>query len=135
MRTKQKSLIIAVVALMLLLAVSLTGCLKIGMQKKNVIERLEKAGAKVTYEKNTPMTSDGQKNYKIVDILLAVLEIDGEERSVYVVYAGDDKSADWVESRFDEYKGAEGYESWLVYRYERAVMFGYFKAVAIARNY
>lgn len=135
MKTKKILRAILLILLTALMSVSLSACLKIGMKRDNLISRLEKAGASVTYERSTPMTEAGQRNYRLDDILLAKVQIDGEERHVYVIYCGDDRSGDWVESQFKASKEDEVYADWLVYRYDNVVMFGYFKAVAIARNY
>lgn len=155
--------VISVVLLVALLVCTLTACLKIGMKEENVIKRLKDNGATVTYERSAPMIAEWQsKGMDIKDILLAKLDsteevVDGatldEETSetdesaeeapvlqiLYIFYANDKATADWIEDKCKEYKSAEEnaelVKDWNLYRYDNIVMIGDFKLLAIARQY
>ncbi len=155
--------VVSVVLLVALLVCTLTACLKIGMKEENVIKRLKDEGATVTYERSAPMIADWQsKGIDIKDILLAKLEdsqdvvdganldADADEESesstdvlvaklLYVFYANDKASGDWIEDKCKEYKSAEEnaelVKDWNMYRYDNIIMIGDFKLLAIARQY
>ncbi len=143
----RRKVIFSAVGVMLvaaLLAMSLTACLKIGMQEKNVRDRLVKAGAQTSYERTSPMTA-GLSGYKIGDILLAKLavvdNVDGEEveslQSVYVFFTQDSRSADAVEKACKSYmeENSETLVRWNVYRHEEVIVCGHYKLVSIVRQY
>lgn len=155
--------IIAVVLLVAVLACTLSACLKIGLKQANVIKRLKDHGATVSYERSSPVISEWQsKGISIKDILLAVMPeaqevVDGStldedssdeqgessesvsNETLYIFYANDKESADWIEDRCKEYKSAEEnaeiVKYWNIYRYENIVMIGDYKLLAVARQY
>ncbi|MBQ9276344.1 MAG: hypothetical protein IJ226_01965 [Clostridia bacterium] len=154
--------VVSVVLLVALLVCTLTACLKIGMKEENVIKRLKDNGATVTYERSAPMIAEWQsKGMDIKDILLAKLDsteqvVDGatldtetsdsDEASeapvlqlLYVFYANDKATADWIEDKCKEYKSAEEnadlVKDWNMYRYDNIVMIGDYRLLAIARQY
>ena len=136
-------LLICVILIAGLLGVSLTSCLKIGMRENNVRDRLNEAGVTVKYERTSPMTSEGQNGYKIGDIMHGTMivseNVDDEaverEENIYVFFAGDIRSADWVENVSKKYVEDNALSHWNVYRFEEVVAVGYYKLVAIVRQY
>jgi len=138
---KKSVLIISVVMTAAILALSLTACLKIGMTENNIEKKLREAGASVSNERTTPMTVEGQSSHRIGDILLAKLAItEGEEATeadLYVFFAMDSRSADWVVDKCHEYvdANAEVCAKWNVYKYDNVVMCGHYKLLSIARGY
>lgn len=156
---KTKKIVFSIIAVVLLVALFgclLTACLKIGMKEKNVIDRLKKHGAEVSYERSSPVIADWQSNgVSIKDILLAVmqdgdnavdgatLDVDTDESEnenkqiLYIFYANDKPSADWIEKKCKEYKetNAETCKNWNVYRYDNVVMIGDYQLLAVARQY
>ncbi len=141
MKGKRLTLCIFTLVLVAVLAVTLTACLKIGMREKNVVERLEGAGASVAYERTAPMTLNGQSGYRIGNILHATMVVtegeNEEEQHLYVYFAQDVRSADWIEGECKSYVKQNGDETahWITYRFEEVVMVGHFRLVAIARQY
>ena len=145
MKGKRVVYLICIIVIAGLLGISLTSCLKIGMKESNVRNRLSDAGVTVRYERTSPMTIEGQNGYKIGDILHGTMTITetvvGEtaerEENVYVFFAGDTRSADWVENVSKKYieDNADVLSHWNVYRFEEVVAVGYYKLVAIVRQY
>ena len=159
-RTKLILSLIVVVVLVAVLACTFTSCLKIGMQEKSVYNRLKQSGATVSYPNSAaPITGWQSQNISIGTIILAVMNGEGQNsgdenesseegssaeidvvsgsKTLYVFYANDKKSADWIESRCKAYKSenAELCQKWNIYRYEDIVMFGHFELLSIARQY
>lgn len=144
---KKKKLVLSVlcVALICVLLSSLTACMKIGMRQENVVKKLTESGATIRYERNTPMTKDGQNDQKLGDLIYSTKTftetVDGAEnevvRELYVIFAGNDSSADWAEKRCKDYvsQNAETLEGWETYRYDRVILCGHYKLLAIARGY
>ena len=138
---KKKKLVLSVlcVALICVLLSSLTACMKIGMRQENVVKKLTESGATIRYERNTPMTKDGQNDQKLGDLIYSTKTftetVDGEEsevvRELYVIFAGNDSSADWAEKRCKDYvsQNAETLEGWQTYRYDRVILCGHYKGV------
>lgn len=145
MRNKRLLSLICTVAVVLLLSATLTACLKIGMNKKQVIDRLTKAEVSISYERSSPMTASGQGGYKIGDIVHGVKPVtktvDGEEmqatEELYVFFAGDVRSADWIEKACKTYvnDNAETLDRWNVYRFDEVITVGYYSLVSIVRQY
>lgn len=142
------SKICTVICLVLLLAAictAFTSCMKIGMQEKNIIERLTKAGADIEYMRTTPITINGQAGYKIGDILLVKMAFSNAsededlqvEEMLYIYFAQDKRSGDWLESVCKEYLESHREENpkWNVYRYDEVVMIGHYKILTVARSY
>lgn len=144
---KKRKLFLAITSIVVLcvLLTSMTACLKIGMRQSNIENKLKDAGASIRYERNTPMTKDGQGDHKLEDLVYATMTyvetVDGVEtdvtRKLYVIFAGDDSSASWAEERCRAYvlENAELCDGWETYRSDRVVMCGYYKVLAIARGY
>lgn len=61
--------IFSVFTLVIVLAITLTSCLKVGMQKNNIKKRLDEAGVSYTYERTTPITKDGERDYPFEDLM------------------------------------------------------------------
>ncbi len=143
MRTKKTITVICCVLVLVIMALSLTACLKISMKENSIKDRLTKAGAQIENLRTSPITVDGQSGHSIEDILLAKMlvtdrvgeeDVEAEE-SLYIFFARDSKSAAWVESRCKEYISANELTNWNVYRYEEVVMCGHYKILKIARTY
>ena len=145
MKKKRIALSIVCVLMICVLLSSLTACLKIGMRQENVEKKLTENGATIRYERNTPMTKDGQSDHKLQDLIYSTKtyteNVDGVEKEVekelYVIFAGDDASAAWAEERCKSYvsENAETLVGWETYRYDRVVLCGYYKLLAVARGY
>ena len=143
MKTKRAFLIILTLLLTAVLAVTLTACLKIGMREKNIIERLEEAGASVVYERTSPMTLNGQAGYRIGDIVHATKayadngDENETERHIWIFFAQDARSADWIEEECKKYleQDPDATARWISYRFDEVVMVGYYRLVSIARQY
>lgn len=144
MKAKKTVSIICCLLVLIVVAISMTACLKISMNENSIKDRLTKAGAQIKVERTTPITKDGQSGYRIDDILLAKLavtdRVDGEDveldESLYVFFASDDSSADWIEKKCKEYvKQNDDLINWNVYRYDTIVMCGHYKILSIARSY
>ena len=137
--------VVCLVALLAAICAALTSCMKIGMQKKNVIDRLNKAGAEIEYLRTTPITMNGQASYRIGDILLATMTFDDvaeeegsvKEETLYIYFAQDKRSGDWLENVCKEYlaNNKDDNPKWNVYRYDEVVMIGHYKILSIARSY
>ena len=71
----------------------------------------------------------------------AVIFKDGQETEVveelYILFCGDDPTADWAEKTCKSYVSDNKSESdkWISYRFDRVVMCGYYELLSIARNY
>lgn len=114
------------------------------MKQNGIESRLKDAGATKQYVRTTPMTKDS-KGYVFEDLIYSTKEftrtVDGKEvtatEELYVIFCGNDPTADWTENACKAYLKDNKTESdkWLVYRYDRVVMCGYFELLAIARNY
>ncbi len=147
MKTKKLFTITLSIVMICVLALSLCACLKIGLQRDKVITRLQEAGATVEYVRSTPMTAVGQNSHNIGDMLRATAQINDQDEVVYIIYANDQDSFEWVKECCETYKAdqieqnpepAEGetdYNSWIVYTYDYMVMIGHFRMVAMARSY
>lgn len=143
---RKKSLIyvVSVIALVVVLMLSLTACLKIGMQKKQVRDRLTQAGAQVTDERSAPMVQ-GVSGLSIESILLAKLTVtdivDGEEvelsERAYVFFAKNVSSADTIEKSCKAYlnDNQDTIVHWNVYRFEETIVCGHYKIVNVVRQY
>ncbi len=135
--------ILSVLTLTLVLAVTLTACLKIGMQKNNIKKRLDEAGVSYTYERTTPITKDGERDYTFEDLMHCTktytTTVDGVETEVvqelYIIFAGSDAAAEWAKDKADAYVADNSLEKWTTYIYDKVVMCGYYELVAIARSY
>ena len=155
---KKLILSISCVLLVCVLLASLTSCMKIGMKQNSIESRLKEVGASISYERTTPMTN-GSKGYSFEDLILSeksyTYTVDSQEveltQQLYVIFCGDDESADFAESACKEYvsKYSTDYVAdlvspqdpespklykWNVYRYDRVVMCGYYELLTIARN-
>lgn len=139
MKTKKIALTFVCVAMCAILLLSLCSCMKIGMKENTIVDRLQDAGASVRYERSTPMTPIGA-GYNLEDLILATLT-QGEESeevwTLYVICAGDERAADWAEESCKKYVADNGEETvgWNTYRYERVILCGHYKLLAIARGY
>ena len=60
-------------------------------------------------------------------------------QTLYIFYANDKESADWIEEKCKAYKSAEEnvetVKGWNIYRYDNIVMIGDYKLLAVARQY
>lgn len=131
-------LLVSLFALISVMTATFTGCLKIGMRKDNIIKRLNDKGYSVSYLSTTDMIKEQQSKYKIGDIVYACFtnESTAEIYAVYVYFCLDDKSADFAEQANRGYNDEAGtYSGWNIYRYDNVVMFGDYRAIAVARNY
>lgn len=85
---KKRKLFLAITSIVVLcvLLTSMTACLKIGMRQGNIENKLKDAGASIRYERNTPMTKDGQGDHKLEDLVYATMTyvetVDGVETDV-----------------------------------------------------
>lgn len=135
--------VISALVLVAMLAVTLTACLKIGMQPNNIKKRLDEGGVAYTYERSTPITKDGESSYSFGDLMHCTKTyteiVDGVESEVvkemYVIFANNDESAAWAKEQADKYVSDNNLEKWNTYIYDRVVMCGYYELVAIARSY
>lgn len=151
-------LITALILLVSVLTVTFAGCLKIGLKEKNVKARIEELGGTCSDVRTCPIASRNN-GHNIKSIYVANINIDDEDRIVYIVYCGDDESSEWVKQQADGYLASvreeeaqllaeieQGtkireletiydYEHWISYQYDRMVMCGYVKAVAAIRKY
>ncbi len=139
MKTKKLTLIITCVAMCLILVMSLCSCMKIGMKKNTIVDKLKDAGATITDERTTPMAPI-DAGYNLEDLILATLKQEGETEEVwtlYVICTGDERAADWAEDSCKKYINEHSDETvgWNCYRYERIILCGHYKLVAIARGY
>ncbi|MCQ2409179.1 MAG: hypothetical protein MJ068_01385 [Clostridia bacterium] len=158
---KRKALILitALILVTSVLAVTLTGCLKIGLKEKNVKDRIDELGGTYKYERSSPITGSLNNGHNVTSIILATLTVDDVERQVYIFYCGDDETSNWVKEqadgylsrmreeeaqllsdiangiKFEEFETIYDYEHWISYQYDRMVMCGYVKAVAAIRKY
>ena len=162
----RKKLILSITCVLLacVLLASLTSCMKIGMKQNSIESRLKEVGASISYERTTPMTN-GSKGYSFEDLILSeksyTYTVDSQEveltQQLYVIFCGDDESADFAESACKEYVSKYSTDNvadlaseivvvarnppspklykWNVYRYDRVVMCGYYELLTIARNY
>ncbi len=147
MKTKKIFTILLSIGLICAIAISLSACLKIGLQTDKVYARLQEEGATVEYVRSTPMTIVGQDAQSLDDMLRATKEIDGIVQTVYIIYSTNQDSAEWVEERCRAYKeeqlsahpepaeGETDYNEWIVYTYDYMVMIGHYKMVSLARTY
>ncbi len=142
---KRKIVISIVCALLVcVLLATLTSCMKIGMKESNIKSRLEEGGATCQYARTTPMTKDSS-GCVFEDIIHATksytVSVDGQDaetvQEVYVIFCGNDSTADWTENACKKYitDNKQDSDKWQTYRYERVVVCGYFKLVSLARNY
>ncbi len=150
MKRKALTILIAL-TLCVVLLFSLTSCMKIGMQLNNVVSKLNSNGMSVEYLRTTPMTDGhGILGYVFDEIILtkgivtdigasSVVDEDTQEATdkLYIIYAGDEISADWTEEQCQKYltDNAEEFEKWTVYRFERVIMCGHFQLIAMVRGY
>lgn len=141
MKKKKFISILLVFTTCLALAFSLTACMKIGMKKNNLVKKLQDSGASVEYLRTTPMTA-GESGYNFEDLILSKMTLtddDGAEteEELYVIFAADEYSADWAEERCKSYisENAETLVKWNVYRYDRVILCGHYKILAVARGY
>ena len=159
---RNKKILFSLIAVVLLVAVmlcSLTACLKIAMKKNNVIKRLSDYGATVSDSKlSSPLITGWQSaNIVISDIIQAVLNSESDasvtvggdddeegvntQKILYVFYAGDKASADWIYNKCKEYKESEEHSTecanWGIYTYDNdhIVMVGDNELLAVARTY
>lgn len=154
---KNKSLVIfALVLVFTMLALSLTGCLRFGLQRKPIISRLEKAGYTIEYETLGFMQDpiDQGHVYEFESVFTAMkVDEDGIISFVTVSFCKSDEAAEWVEKTMkqtikeakdaenldlleeDFYEFSQVYDRMVVYRYDRLVMVGTHDAVTTARNY
>ena len=145
MKHKRILNIICLVLIVTLMSVTLSACLKIGMGKNKIIDRLNKAEVSISYDRTSPMTEGGQNSHKIGDIVHGTKSFakneDGEEIQVtehlYVFFAGDIRSADWIEEACKTYvnDNADSLDKWNVYRFDEVVAVGYYRLVNIVRQY
>lgn len=154
-------LILSTILVVAILAITFTSCLKIGLQEKNVLKRIEEEGG--TYQtlrtSYNPFTEVTYSDYSMKALYLAKMPIGETIYDVYVLYADDEKSSNWMKEEADTYlsnKKAEeaqllkdieegrkfienetiyDYEHWITYQYDKCVMLGYYEAVAILRKY
>lgn len=126
------------------LAFSLTACLKVGMQKSSIVRRLDKAEVGYTYERSTPITKEGERDYPFEDLMHCtktyLQTVDGVEsevvRELYIIFAGSDEAAEWAKTKADEYvESNPDLYKWNTYIYDRVVMCGYYELLSIARSY
>lgn len=139
MKTKKITLAVVCCLISIILLVSLCSCMKIGMKKNTIIDRLEDAGATIQYQRTTPMCPI-DAGYNLEDLILSTLTQDGEGAEVwtlYVICAGDERAADWAEESSKKYieDHLEECAGWNYYRYERVILCGHYKLLSIARNY
>lgn len=135
--------VLCALTLAVVLTFSLTACMKIGMQKNNIVKRLDEAGISYTYERTTPITKDGEREYSFEDLLHCTKTytetVDGVETEVvkelYIIFAGNDKAAEWAFEKANAYIEDNGIEKWNAYRYDKVIMCGYYELLAAARSY
>jgi len=135
--------VLCALTLAIVLTFSLTACMKIGMQKNNIVKRLDEAGIAYAYERTTPITKDGEREYAFEDLLhctkVYTETVDGVETEVvkelYIIFAGNDKAAEWALEKANAYINDNNLEKWNAYRYEKVVMCGYYELLAAARSY
>lgn len=161
--SKKLILIVSVVLVATILVATLAGCLKIGMKEKNLLAHIEEEGGTHAVARTTPITIDGEGTHNFESKYLVTFKMGEEgaeeEQTCYVIYCGDDKSADWAKEKADEYiakmreEQAEimrkieadeliaeetevvDYNHWVSYQYDRVVICGYYKVVSILRSY
>lgn len=135
--------IFSVFTLVIVLAITLTSCLKVGMQKNNIKKRLDEAGVSYTYERTTPITKDGERDYPFEDLMHCTKSytttVDGVETEVvqelYIIFAGSDEAAEWAKEKADAYVADNSLDKWNSYIYDRVIMCGYYELLTIARSY
>ncbi len=115
MRKRKLGLIIICAALVCVLTLSLTGCLKIGMRERNLQQRLEKAGAEISHQRTAPMFADwsAKQINNIGTILYAYMTVSqynaelGENTEhqdmLYVVFARSDEGAEMAEDAMNKW--------------------------------
>lgn len=144
MSKKRVMLTIATVLIVCLLAVSLTACMKIRMRKSSIVDRLEDIGATIEYQRTTPMTKGGEKEYSFEDLIYSTkayndVENDDSEiiQELYVIFCGSDSAADWAEDACKKYieDNPDITVKWNTYRYERVIMCGYYELLTEVRTY
>lgn len=138
---KRMVLILAMILIVALLSVSLAGCLKIAMREDNIKSRISDSGGTFEYLRTLPFDPGGTAGTRLGTIMRAYVPKDGESRCVIIVFARDTASGDRIEevckSAIDNKTKYEGQNvsEWNIYRYDNMVMFGDYRAIAIARGY
>jgi len=156
--------ILSIVLIVVVLSLSLTACLKIGLKKNNLISKLNEEGFTVNYIYRTPMTTGAGSKYKYDDILYVYKEgvsnnyqdqqidggVSGSESGtddastksnyiMYVIYCTNEQTADFTEDQCETYIALEDNATqclkWVVYRYDNIVFCGNIEIVAVARGY
>ncbi len=109
MKNSKRVMIFISALLVAVLAFSLAGCLKIGMRERNIRQRLEDAGAELSYEKIAPMLrggTAGQLNSigTVLGSYMSVKDRNADtneevehEDMLYVIFAKTDSAGDWAE--------------------------------------
>ncbi len=147
MRTKKLFTTLLSIVVICVLMISLSACLKIGLQKDNVIAKLQEEGATVEYARSTPMTIVGQDSQDLNDMLRVTYDVDGKQEIAYVVYAGNKDSAVWVEECCESYiteqaeknpepaDGETDFTKWIIFDYDYMVVCGNIDVVTLIRGY
>lgn len=143
---------VAITLLAVVLATSLVGCLKIGLKKTNVIDRLTADGYTITHGRPPlPIDEELMRTVSTEDTFYAVKSTNSGTAILYAYYCSNNDSADRLEklikegkykdegtgeetSFVDHYKGTTG-KSCSIYRHDEIIMFGDYDSISLARNY
>lgn len=134
-------MILAMILIVAMLSISLVGCLKIAMREDNIKSRISDSGGTFEYLRTLPFDTGGTAGTRLGTIMRAYVPKDDTMRCVIIVFARDTASGDRIEevcnSAIDnktQYAG-QNLSEWNIYRYDNMVMFGDYRAIAIARGY
>jgi|GEM_PF-870123 len=160
MKTKKfflKSIILVLCVALLL--VSLVACIKIGLKANNVTARLEKHGATVKTGMRSAPPIEGwatEPGVVVSNIIHATylpewptdengdgVEVEDasayDQQVLYIIYADNKLSGDWVENACKAYisneENADLTAHWNVYRSDNIILVGDYRLLAVARQY
>lgn len=135
---KRKTILPTFIIFVAILAISLTGCLRLSLEFNKITQKMRAEGFDISYVIDTEWTTNTSGEELTIYKLVEINKNDGVNTFSLIMYECDtDVSAEWVEEKCKE-RAVEldvPEKDFITYRFETLVLFGDYRTLALARGY